>query len=185
MNNKIKLGFGLFIISLVMISLVTAFGVTTHYWLPDKPLALYPGETKDVSLVLQNMVGDEDLTLKAQITEGNEIAELVNPDTEYFVPFGSKDVGVTIRVSIPEDITLESEYNIAVTFKEIIEQEGGMLEMSGSVGANIPVIIKSYSEVTGETPLVSTSFLYVLVIVVILAAIIFFVTFKKKKLNNK
>ncbi|MBU3905170.1 MAG: hypothetical protein KJ906_03415 [Nanoarchaeota archaeon] len=186
MKNKIKLNLGLFIIFLLIVSLVSAFGVTTSYWLPDKPLILYPGETREVSLVLQNMVGDKDLTLKAQITEGSEVAELVNPDTEYFVPFGSKDISVIVRVYIPEDVDLEEEYNVAVTFKEIIEQKGQMLEMSGSVGANIPVLIKSYSESTGKSPAMKNpSLLYALAIVIVLAAVIVFVTFKKKKSKNK
>ena len=115
MKNKIKLGFG-FLIVLLIIPFVSSFGVTAPYW-DDNPLIMYPGQTKDFSLILQNMVSTEDITLKAELVEGDEIATLTDTNLIYTVPAGRKDIDVNLRVEIPEDITLDKEYKIGVSFK--------------------------------------------------------------------
>ncbi len=134
------------------IPLASAFGVTTHYW-NDKPLIMHPGQTMDIDVELQNMVGDEDIRLQAEITEGSEIATLIDPDSVYAVPLGRKDIKVNIRVAVPENVALEDSYTIQVSFKQVAEEEGKMVQMTASVGATIPVVIKSIEEVP---PVVST-----------------------------
>ena len=79
-----------------------AFGVTSPYW-DTKPLSLHPGESIDFALILQNMVGDQDLTFKAKIVQGAEITQLTDPSNIYFVPFGSNDVRVHVRVTVPNE----------------------------------------------------------------------------------
>lgn len=88
------------------ISLVSAFGASTPYW-DENPLKLAPGESTVMELTLQNMMGDgSDMVFKAEITDdGDGIATLVNLDTLYSVPFGTEDVKVPIRVTVPEEIT--------------------------------------------------------------------------------
>ena len=64
---------------------VSGFGVSSPYW-DEKALVLSPGESKDIVLELQNMVGDEDIVLRAEVEEGSEIVTLVDEDLDYEVP---------------------------------------------------------------------------------------------------
>jgi len=181
----IKLNFGFLLIALLLLSpLASAFGVTTPYW-DDNPLIMQPGQTKDFALTLQNMVaGSEDIVLKAELVSGAEIATLV---LEYLVPFGRKDIEVNLRVIIPEDAPFDKEYTIGVSFKQILEDEGKMVQMAGEVRKNIPVIVKSESEVPPEeeTPPPKeeeTKFpVAVVVLLLVIIVILGYVFFKKKK----
>jgi len=178
---------------LAIIPLASAFGVTTHYW-DTKPLIMYPGQIKDIDVELQNMVGDENLRLKAEIIEGSEIATLVmEPDNEYIVPLGRKDIKVNIRVAIPENAPLEDKYNIKVSFKQVAEEEGKMVQMVASVGTSIPIIIKSVEEVPVEqetpsqekpsketTEKISPTSIAILSLVII-AIIVGYILLKKRK----
>jgi uncharacterized membrane protein len=139
-NKELKLSFG-FLIFLLLIPLVNAWGVTTYY--EDKsPLVMAPGETKDVYLELQNMDGNKDVTLKAEMAQGSEIATFIDPSREYLVPVGRKDIKVNIRVKIPENAPLDNKYNIVVLFKESPKiEEGKMLQIAGAVGTSIPIVI--------------------------------------------
>ena len=80
----------------------TAFGATCPYW-SENPLTISPGEEKEISCILQNMLGGKDIKLKAEITSGLEIATLTDSNTEYIVPFGREDIKVNLKVKIPEN----------------------------------------------------------------------------------
>ena len=65
---------------LVLTAFVSAWGVGSPYW--DKgasepsPLEIDLGEAKNVSLNIQNMAGNEDIVVKAEIKKGLDIASL-------------------------------------------------------------------------------------------------------------
>ncbi len=184
--KKLKLSVEIFVILLIICPLINAFGVTTFYW-DEQPLIMHPGETKDVDLLLQNMVGDKDIKVKAELVGGSEIATLIDSSKEYLVPLGEKDVKVNIRVKIPEDTPLDSRYDVMVMFKELAQGEGKMIQISGAVGGTIPVVVKSASKVPVETikPVEQTkssslNFLWALIIIIIVIIGII-ITFKKKK----
>ena len=128
-----------------MLPLVASFGVTTPYW-DTKPLSLHPGESQEVQLLLQNMVGEGDITLLASITEGGNIAQLLDQNLNYLIPFGTKDVPVSLRITIPEDASTDGDVKVIVSFKQLVSSnaEGEMLQMAGGVGAIIPVTITSW-----------------------------------------
>ncbi len=176
MQNK-KQGFNLLMILFILVPSTAAFGVTTLYW-NDKPLFMHPGQSKEIYVELQNMVGGEDLRLKAEITEGSEIADLINPNKEYLVPFGRKDIKVNIRITVPENAALEDRYIVKLSFKQAAKEEGKMVQMSSSVGTAIPVVIKSAKEIPKEPmqemPAAEerTSFTTILIVSLILLAII-------------
>ena len=82
---------------------VSAFGVTSFYY-EGRPLVMMPGESRNISLILQNMVGNDDMKATAEITEGREIAVILDGldgEAEYLVPLGVKDVQVNIKVRMP------------------------------------------------------------------------------------
>jgi hypothetical protein len=183
--KKLMISFAFLTILLITpLALVNAFGVTTHYW-DEKPLIMQPGQTEDTDVVLQNMVDNKDVRLIAEITNGSEIATLIDPSLEYLVPFGRKDIKVNIRVTIPENVPLESRYNIAVSFKQIAEEEGKMVQITGSVETNIPVVIRSAEsseekelKFAGEVQISPTTFVLIILAIIIIVIIY---NLKKKK----
>lgn len=143
MNKKIGMIVGVVGLLVMMSLLVSAFGASTAYW-DDRPLKLAPGESKTVSLGLQNGGGGtEDITLKAELTnDGGGIATMVDENLDYFVPLGG-GVGVPVRIEVPEDTKIGT-YQITVSFTQVASGEGGMVRLAGGVVSNFPV------EVVGE-----------------------------------
>ena len=137
-----KIIFTVFLVLVFFIPLVSAFGVTSPYW-DTKPLGLHPGESTEVQLLLQNMVGEKNMILKASITEGAEVATILDKDPTYSLPFGTKDVPVLVRVAIPEDASPEKTLSIKISFVQVANNdvEGKMLQMNAGVGAIIPVVV--------------------------------------------
>src|SRR3989344_6814706 len=139
---KIQLQIAVLLMLAMFTQTAVAFGVTSPYW-DTNPLELHPGESKDVQLLLQNMVGDKDLSFSASISEGTEIALLIDEKLTYNIPFGTKDVPVMLRISVPEDLQTGETVNVKVSFKQLTVEnsEGQMIQMTGGVGAIIPVKI--------------------------------------------
>jgi len=142
MKNKISRYVLLITTLLVALPAVLGFGITTPYW-DTNPLVMRPGETQEVTLVLQNMIGGEDLTFKASIKEGTEFATLIDENNQYIVPFGSDNVPVKLRISIPKE-TAPLKTMIRITFSQVQQaKEGQMIEMSGAITSQIPLEIVS------------------------------------------
>ncbi len=137
---------------LFAIPLIYASGVTTYYYDgssegdPGNPLYVSPGEEIDIQLELQNMVGNENVVMLGEIIEGSDIARIIDPSTKYRVPLGKKDVKVNIRVSMQEDAVIGSKRYIAVSFKEIVEGEGKMMDLATGVITKIPVVVRGKTE---------------------------------------
>jgi len=141
MKKNIIIGIGI-MVALLMVPFVSAFGVSTPHW-DGNPLGIRPGDTTDLVLTLQNMVGNEDMTLRAVLVEGSEIAQIVDSNTDYFVPYGSKDVEVHLKVSIPANAQLGDDYGIGVSFTQVASAEDGrMVQVSGSVQTYVPVLVQ-------------------------------------------
>jgi len=120
-----------------------AFGIVNSYW-DDNPLRLSPGESKTVFLGLQNMIGDENMRFSAEITnDGGGIATLVDTNLNYLVPLGD-EVGVPIRIEIPEDAKRGVTHKITTSFTQISSGGGGMVHLTTGISSNFPV------EVVGE-----------------------------------
>ena len=79
-NKKIYLGMALLAGIILLISSASAFAVSSRYW-KDSPVVVYPGQTSEIYVVLQNMGGEGDLNVRGIIVEGSEIASLVNDKT--------------------------------------------------------------------------------------------------------
>ena len=105
---------------------VLGFGVSSPYF-SDNPLILQPGESRDVVLTMQNLAGaTEDLQVKAEIVDGNNIAEIIDEDVIYDVPAGADDVKTNLEVTMPEDANPGDEWNVAVEFKTVNQRIGGI-----------------------------------------------------------
>jgi hypothetical protein len=138
-NNIMVILAGMFLLSL---SFVSAFGVSTPYW-DENPLKLAPGESMDVELVLQNMAGAEnDATLRAEMTDdGRGVASLIDDNLDYFVPFGSDDVPMRVRVIVPMDIAEGGVRDVEISFTQVSSEDAGMVSVSGGFTTKFPVFV--------------------------------------------
>jgi hypothetical protein len=180
MTNKIQTTILAGVLIITLLSLISASGVSSPYW-TENPLQLSPGETRIINLTLQNMVGNQDITFQAKLSSQGNVATLLNANAEskYLVPFGSKDVPVTIQIQVPSNAKVGSQYKVDVLLNEVSSSQGGMLHVTSSVSTSFPV------EVIGKTGTSLPAYFVWLLMGVVLLAIIVFVCFKKKNKKSK
>jgi hypothetical protein len=128
-------------ILLLSVSYVSAFGIVMPYW-EGRPLILEPGDTKDVALRLQN-VGDTDITVQVTLTQGSEIAKILDESTTYTVPKGTTDTAINLRVSIPTTDQMGGSHTIAVSIKEVGSKGGGMVQLTNSIDKSFKVEVNT------------------------------------------
>ena len=157
------------LLGVFLISLVSALGVSSPYW-GDNPLQLHKGESRVVDLNLQNMVGDEDITLQATITQGSEIASL-SGDNTYSVKAGTSDTIVPLTVRLPGKYEQDSTH-VEVEFRTVSSGEGGTVAFGTGM-------VVGFQVVSLEREGLSTT-AWVIIIIAILAIIIILLRKKKK-----
>ncbi len=169
------------ILLIMLCSLVSALTVSSLYGKSEaNVLQMYPGESKDIILTVESSDEDGDLNLKAEIIEGSVIVSLIN-GPEYSLLAGENIVS-NLRVEIPEDATLGTEYTMKVHYSKISEEavEGGgsvILSLSTTKTINVLVIEK-----TTETPEgISTTWIILgIILIVAVIAVIYFISKSKK-----
>ncbi len=185
--NK-KLGIIIGTMGLLVMSLffVSAFGVSTSYW-DGNPLKLAPGESMIVTLGLQNKVGSENVTLRANLTnDGDGIATFVDENLDYFVLLGG-GAGVPIKIEIPEDEKIPGVHQITLSFTQISSGDGGMVRLVGGFAAKFPVEIVVEGESELYVPKLERDFwnkkTFNWAVLIILTAIVLFLLKRKGKLD--
>lgn len=128
------------------IGLVDSFGATAPYW-NDKPLYLIPGETREFPIILQNMIGGKDIVLIAEIESGQEIAELIDENKEYKVPFGKNDIKVNMKITAPENAKIGDKYEVRVVFRSVSDSTEGNIQISAGVKNAFYVIVREQDEI--------------------------------------
>ncbi len=181
----------IFLISCIFIIIlsfqVSAFGATPPYW-NDRPLILSPGEEKIVPIILQNMVGNEDIILKTEILSGKEIASFIDSnENQYTVPLGKKDVRANLKIQIPKTAKKGDKYQVALTFKNVPKDKEKMLQLTNAVTASFPVIIEASSQEFQESPKQSKNkpILFSIILVILIAIILVIVMLILIIRNNK
>ena len=128
-------------IFLFSLSFVFAFGPSSPYW-KDRPIYLNTGESLTFDITLQNLVGGEDVTLKAS-TNNNEIVILPegNPK-EYIIPFGRDDIKVPVKISVPKSANIGERFDIAISFKQVPKAGAGNVGLVSETLISFPVIVQ-------------------------------------------
>ena len=187
-NKNIRKYLLFFILTIIFSSLsfISAAGVSTPYW-NTNPLKLQPGESTTISLGLQNMVGTDDITLRASINKGSEIARITDSNTDYLVPIGSSDdVNVNIEIKIPPAAEVDKTQNIEVSFLQVSQgDQGGFFTLASAFTQRIPVLVvgePTESAVYQPTPPSQKSnLLWTVLALVVLGIIIVAVTISKRR----
>lgn len=169
MKNKINLTIITILSLFILISFVNAAGIVSPYW-KDYPLEMHFGETKIAEFTLQNMVGEGDITVKAKLVEGNNIATL-EQDT-FTAPIGSSDTKIPVTITIPKDFD-KSVQEIKLEVKTITPDTGGMVTLGSGWTTSFNVIL-SEKPISKEfligviVALISILILLVLIILIVL-----------------
>lgn len=162
---------------------VSAVAVSGAYT-TDIPLKLYAGQSESFVLTLQNMAGEGgDVKFKANITEGSEVAKLIDSNTEYLVPFGANNVTVNVRVDVPANAKVGDKYLVKVAFDPlpVSSEEEGMVQILLGLSRyfNVEVIEKPAGEkIPGN---VNLMWIIIPIIVVIIIIIILVMLMMKRK----
>lgn len=173
---------GFFVVVILLASSVSAFAVSSKYW-EEYPLDVYPGQTVEGVLVLQNMGGDSDLTVEGLITEGEEYVSFLSDSNTFIVPQGEK-VEVKYVVSIPEEATIGDVNNVAFSFKTILSGESGeFLGFSGGVERVIPLNVVAEPKPV-KTGLVWWAWLLIVIAIVALIAGILMIVKSRKRVKK-
>jgi hypothetical protein len=173
------------LVSFLFLSTVSAFGIGSSYY-TGHPLEIAPGETADVSLGMQNMVGDQNITVVANLTKGSEIARITDTNAQYFIPLGSNNqVSVNVRVTIPSSDPIGKTYNVEVTIITVTSGQGGGVVFGQSIAKSFPVLVKSAEQEIPTTEEAFPVWILIVIIVIILAIIIWLLLRKKPAKKRK
>ncbi len=144
--SKIKNIISIIIVIITLIPIISAFSVSTLNW-DTNPAIAAPGETIEIRLYLQNMIGGNNLTVKAELE--SDIAEITDANSTYSLPFGTKDLPVNIRIKIPSNASNNTDYKISVLFTPNIDygETGGLVQFDTKTSGDIYVkVIKPSSQ---------------------------------------
>lgn len=132
---------------LVVTGFAVAVGVSQPYWVGN-PLKISPGETEVVELTLQNMVGDQDVTLRAILVDGAGIASLPS-QADYVVGIGTSDTKVPVTITIPETASIGDTNIVKLSFRTVTpgEADGVSLGLGYEIEFDVLVV-----EATPEAP---------------------------------
>lgn len=188
-TKKITIGM-ILVMAVLSATTVLAFGVSSPYW-EGNPLTICPGETKTALLGYQNLgEGVADVTIKAEITRGNEIASLKEQD--YVVAANTRDTQVDIDVSIPESAPIGAEYKITLTSRTVTPGTEGGVGLGVGIDTTFDVLVVEKPAVqeeilAEETPETGLAVIFVLLAVIIVSVILLIVIHakKSKKITKK
>ncbi len=182
MVNKKQIGIGIFsslTFVLILLGFVSAIGVSMYYY-ENNNLVMAPGESRNVEIA-SLLAGHEtqDKNVEIELVEESEIASVVDKDIE--VVAGSVDNVITLKLSIPSDASIGTEYNVKIRVKEITPPEGeGMVGLTNS---KVTSFVVEVGETEQETPeeISTTWWILGIVALIIIIAIVWMILKNKKE----
>lgn len=176
MKTKLFKNGVIFLLAIALFSSnIFAFAVSSQYS-KTSPLEMYTGETKTITVDLQNMPGPDDILAQGSITEGSEIARLL--ETEYEIPVGSR-IPIEIRIEIPKETT-QTEYLVKISFNPTSGTENGSFGFGSAVEKEILVKIIQKPEEVGR----SYTLVYLIIALIVLVLIILAVVKRKSRVKK-
>jgi len=174
MKNKLNLIFGTIFVVLISMSFVNAAGIVSPYW-KDRPLEMNFGETIVINFNFQNPLGDEDATVKVEILEGTDIANL-EQDT-YTAKAGTHDKMIPVTITIPKDYN-KGVQKIKIEFLTVpTREEAGMVTLGTGYITEFNVIL---SEKPISRSVLIGIIIAIIAVLILLVLIILFLLLRKK-----
>ncbi|MEK6945431.1 MAG: hypothetical protein AABW63_01425 [Nanoarchaeota archaeon] len=163
------------LIVLSLFSLIGAAGIASPYW-ESNPLEMHYGETRIISLNLQNMVGNEDVTVKVIIKQGSDIVTL--PKDTYTAKVGTSDTVIPLTIAVPENYGKQLQ-TVEIEAKTVTSGEGGMVTLGTGWTTKFDVVLSQKSSSTQSSS--STGKIIALIIAIIVLIIMITFIMKRKK----
>jgi len=171
LRNKsgVEILFFLLIFWIFFLELVDAVGVSGIYT-NENYLEMRLGETKEVIFILQNNEGEGDIKLRANISEGQDIVEIIG-NKEYVVPADSLNVSVKLNISIPAD-SKEKEYQIKIDFEPMPLEipVGGMVQIE--LGISREFKVKIIREEKTKVELLKNNWIWIILGILVIVAVV-------------
>lgn len=172
-NQKSLIIAGVFL-SLILIGLVSAAGISPPYW-EGYPLQMNYGETRVINFNLQNMVGNEDINVKVSINEGLDIASLEK--TTYSAKIGTSDTLIPLKITIPKNYNKQLQ-RVSLEFNSINPSEEGMVTLGTGWTTSFDVVLS-------EKPIDKRSLVWIIIllsaVVLVLALIVYLMLSRRKR----
>jgi hypothetical protein len=189
-NKKIRKNSILILAGIILFaSYVSAFAVSCEFW-NQNPLIMYPGETKEIPVILQNLAGTEDISAKGEILEGTEIAEFKG-ENDLLIPLGEKQT-LILKVEIPEEVPVNTNYKLKLSFLTTSDEQAGNVGLASNIERDIPVIIKEKTPeiekgITGKSIFETGPVAYIILVIMLalIIAIVVFIKKRKQKTSSK
>jgi hypothetical protein len=166
-----KIIFLVVIVCVLLFPSLMAFAVSSQYY-DANPLYMQPGETVETFFTLQNLAGDKEVTLRADVTDGKDIITLTDPADVYTVPVGEK-MKVHFSVHAPTDAKKGDVIPVTIIFTTITTSNGPV-QIGSSIGKGFNVIIGQRSDFV-EVPAQKTNYLLIGIVTIIALLIIVFI----------
>ncbi len=178
--NKTKTGIKFLILLVLLSSFVSAFGVSYG---SGNPLQMYPGESRDIYVTLQNRAGDiGDVNAKLEILSGKEIVELTDGLDTYLIPYDDA-TRINFTVKIPETAKYNDTYSIQLRFFTLSDKESGGMGFAMGSGQKINVLVVPKPgeevEIAEESPQLWGILVFVGLAIIIIAVILIALIRKK------
>jgi hypothetical protein len=180
-KNKTILGFGMLtlLVLVLSISFAAAFGIGSSYW-KGQPYRISPGESGTVTLYMQNMVGDEDVTVRVELKQGSEVASV--DEREYTVPFGVSDAELPVLIQAPSNAQIGDTYTVVLSFVTVGEPGSGTISLGTGydITFDVEVVAEQVQYQPEEEGGNLAVWLTLLVLVILVVVVVILVKRKKK-----
>ena len=163
----------------------TNFGVSIPYN-EERPLTVYPGEVKDVQVGLRVRSDEESLVVRAEFLDNAGIASLVDDSLAYSL-FSKEPVFVNVKLTVPENAIVGSEYAIMLRFTDIAHSEDkGMVGLrTGAVISLKANVVEKPEELAEVNVGIMVLLLALIVLILVIIVVIWFVVKKREKKKNR
>jgi hypothetical protein len=161
------------VLAIMLIGIVSASGVGY----PGNPVEMLRGETKTVSLNIQSLPSEGDLTYKVTLTGGLDIVAPLTQDT-YLVKAGTSNTYVPVVITIPEDASIGQKTTVSLKFSTVAGTSAGtgtVVTLGTGMSVKFDVIVV---EKGGAKPLPIT---WIIVGIVVLILLIWLISASRKK----
>ena len=172
-------------ISLNLVYTSIAVGIAySDFLCPHRPMIMYPGEERDVSLRLQNSHDVEETVRVKVVSDEANIASFSEGD--YTVGSKVYDEEIKVKIEIRDDAVLGEKHNIVLSLFNIPSGNVGGISMTTKMDVNICIQVgEKYvppAVLSPEEPVNTTLWIVIgaIVFVIIIAGIIYLIKRKKK-----
>ena len=169
------------LLAVAMMASVSAAGVGWPY-MEGNTLRLQPGEISSVKFTFQNLGTTDDMTFKASISQGSEVASFIGGNN-YVVPANTADRSAFLKISIPENAVVGTKYQVTVMFAQAASGAGIGINVGTGMEISFNVMVEAPQPAAAEQPAIApiSTTAWVVGAVIVVAIILWLALRKKKK----